>query len=203
MSAALPSPSDRFRVWLLGAWCDAQQPPRAMPESSVAYTIRSNVRAGELQKIKQMFKDGVDIEAVMEPSDTLRKWTPLHIAAWGTAKPQYDRDIIEQLLLAANKAGKDAPIRGAKCGIDGETPLDLVRGSHDPPSQMPSRQSLSVYLACTAGEAAVGEARCESSQGGGGRQRLPRRQAASTGGTCCPWLWVGSGPAQRVLPFGL
>ena len=81
MSAALPSPSDRFRVWLLGAWRDAQQPPRAMPESSVAYTIRSNVRAGELQKIKQMFKDGVDIEAVMEPSDTLRKWTPLHIAA--------------------------------------------------------------------------------------------------------------------------
>ena len=59
---------------------------------------------------------------------TIRGYTPLHIAAWGTAKPQYDRDIVEAILNAAAKAGKDkeAACREATDKVDGETALDLV-----------------------------------------------------------------------------
>ena len=60
---------------------------------------------------------------------TLRAWTPLHIACWGTVKPQYDREIVEAILVAALKAGKDTEqaVRAAKDAQSGETPLDLAK----------------------------------------------------------------------------
>ena len=61
--------------------------------------------------------------------ETLREWTPLHIACWGTVKPQYDREIVEAILVAALKAGKDTEqaVRAAKDAQNGETPLDLAK----------------------------------------------------------------------------
>lgn len=61
--------------------------------------------------------------------ETLREWTPLHIACWGTVKPQYDREIVEAILVAALKAGKDTEqaVRAAKDAQSGETPLDLAK----------------------------------------------------------------------------
>ena len=63
------------------------------------------------------------------PGATLRAWTPLHIACWGTVKPQYDREIVEAILMAALKAGKDTEqaVRAAKDAQSGETPLDLAK----------------------------------------------------------------------------
>ena len=147
-----------------------------MPESDIGWVIRSKVRAGELAALKGMFKDGVEFEEVLKPGETLRQWTPLHIACWGSQKPQYDRDIAEQLLLAAQKAGKDQDIRNAKCAVDGETPLDLVRRCHHmnrpqsvavpappPPKQSvcqrscgrPLGRSALIHAVCLAGKAAA------------------------------------------------
>ena len=42
----------------------------------------------------------------MQPGKTLKQWTPLHCASWGSIKPQNDKDIVEILLLAAQKGGK-------------------------------------------------------------------------------------------------
>jgi hypothetical protein len=93
-----------------------------------AYVFRSKVRGGELAALKQIIKDGVDFEEViLKPSETQRQWTPLHIAAWGTMKPQYDKDIVELILQAAAKKGGEAKVRDAKCAVDGETPLDLAK----------------------------------------------------------------------------
>merc|ERR1712166_530229 len=82
-----------------------------------------------------MIKEGVDgvkldfDEIFLKPAPTIRGYTPLHIAAWGTAKPQYDRDIVEAILNAAAKAGKDkeAACREATDKVDGETALDLAK----------------------------------------------------------------------------
>ena len=58
-----------------------------------ARLFRERVKFGEVAQVKHMLKEGnVDFQ---EPGNTVRKWTPLHIACWGTAKPQYDRDIVE------------------------------------------------------------------------------------------------------------
>lgn len=72
--------------------------------------FRSKVRLGDTAGVKGMLKHGeVDI---MAPGMTKRKWTALHIACWGTAKPQNDKDIVEAILIAASKAGKEAALRG-------------------------------------------------------------------------------------------
>lgn len=108
--------------------------PYVTDNPNTAFVVRERVRNGELMQLKQMIKDGVDgvkldfDEIFLKPAPTIRGYTPLHIAAWGTAKPQYDRDIVEAILNAAAKAGKDkeAACREATDKVDGETALDLV-----------------------------------------------------------------------------
>lgn len=95
-----------------------------------AYVFRAKVRAGELAGVKGLLKENPKFESVVnQPSETLRAWTPLHTAVWGTQKPQYDKDIIEQILAAAKKAGNgaEAQARAAKDALDGALPLDLAK----------------------------------------------------------------------------
>jgi hypothetical protein len=49
------------------------------------YELRNCVRRGEVAKIKDLIKNGADYSV---PGETLRAWTPLHIACWGSQKPQ-------------------------------------------------------------------------------------------------------------------
>ena len=96
---------------------------------NTAFVVRERVRNGELMQLKALVKEGIDFnECFLAPAPTIRGYTPLHIAAFGTAKPNYDRDIVELILQAAKKAGSEAEaaVRAAKDLIDGETPLDLV-----------------------------------------------------------------------------
>ena len=68
-----------------------------------AMVLRNTVRAGDLIKTKALLKDGADFA---QAGNTTRKWTPLHIACWGTSRPANDREIVEAILIAAQKAGK-------------------------------------------------------------------------------------------------
>ena len=92
--------------------------PRTMADSQQAIVFRSKVRAGDLVAVRKMLQAGVDFTL---PGTTLREWTPLHTAAWGTAKPQNDREIVEALLTAAHKSGKgkEEALRSAKDAKDG------------------------------------------------------------------------------------
>ena len=85
---------------------------------------------GEIGKVRNTIKAGS--ADVLAGGDTVRQWTPLHIACWGTNKPQADKDIIEALLLWVQKAGKESEIRkAADNSPEGCTPLDLARvGAH-------------------------------------------------------------------------
>tara|TARA_B100000795_G_scaffold131118_1_gene97865 strand:+ start:129 stop:437 length:309 start_codon:yes stop_codon:yes gene_type:complete len=89
-----------------------------MVDSQAAIVFRSKVRAGDLVAVRKMLQAGVDFT---QPGMTLREWTPLHTAAWGTAKPQNDREIVEALLTAAHKSGKgkEEALRSAKDAKDG------------------------------------------------------------------------------------
>ena len=89
-----------------------------MADPQQAVVFRSKVRAGDLVAVRKMLQAGVDFT---QPGKTLREWTPLHTAAWGTAKPQNDRDIVEALLTAAHKSGKgkEEALRSAKDAKDG------------------------------------------------------------------------------------
>ena len=103
--------------------------PYLTDNPDTAFVVRERVRNGELMQLKALIKEGVDFKTCfLAPAPTVRGYTPLHIAAWGTAKPNYDRDIVEVILQAAKKAGSEAEsaVRAAKDLIDGETPLDLV-----------------------------------------------------------------------------
>ena len=104
--------------------------PYLTDNPDTAFVVRERVRNGELMQLKALIKEGVDFKTCfLAPAPTVRGYTPLHIAAWGTAKPNYDRDIVEVILQAAKKAGSEAEsaVRAAKDLVDGETPLDLVR----------------------------------------------------------------------------
>ena len=94
--------------------------------------FRNKVRAGDLMHVKQMLKDGVAFE---QPGKTIRGWTPLHTACWGSAKPQYDKEMVEAILLAAMKHEKgkamEETVRSATDIIDGLTPLDLAKERRD------------------------------------------------------------------------
>ena len=89
-----------------------------MADAQQAVVFRSKVRAGDLVAVRKMLQAGVDFT---QPGKTLREWTPLHTAAWGTTKPQNDRDIVEALLTAAHKSGKgkEEALRSAKDAKDG------------------------------------------------------------------------------------
>ena len=70
-------------------------------KAAEAVSFRNKVRAGDLAGVRQMLKDGVDFAG---KAKTHGEWTPLHTACWGSAKPQNDREIVEAILMAAQKA---------------------------------------------------------------------------------------------------
>ena len=69
--------------------------PYLTDNPDTAFVVRERVRNGELMQLKALIKEGVDFKTCfLAPAPTVRGYTPLHIAAWGTAKPNYDRDIV-------------------------------------------------------------------------------------------------------------
>uniref|UniRef100_A0A6T7ZFE0 Uncharacterized protein n=1 Tax=Prymnesium polylepis TaxID=72548 RepID=A0A6T7ZFE0_9EUKA len=97
--------------------------------------LRNRVRAGDVGGVKGMLKAGeVDYTA---PGETLRGFTPLHLACWGSLKPENDKDIVEALLITAQKAGaaQEQALRDAADFIDGLKPVDLAKERRDTLSQ--------------------------------------------------------------------
>ena len=68
----------------------------------------------------------------LQGGDTIKQGTALHTACWGTLKPASDKDIVEAILLWAQKAGaaKESAVRDSK-DTEGLTPLDLARTRRD------------------------------------------------------------------------
>ena len=104
--------------------------------------FRQAVRMGDNGKVRGMLKaGGVDFAS---KGDTLRQWTPLHIACWGSLKPASDKDIIEALLLKAQKMGpaKEKEIRDAVDNSEDDpcTPIDLARIRRDGIVQVPGAE---------------------------------------------------------------
>lgn len=93
-------------------------------EGSPAVQLRNKVRAGDIHAAKALLKSGADYAS---PGQTTRQWTALHIAAWGTTKPQYDREMVEAILRMAVKDDKEQQVRSAKDAIDGKTPIELAK----------------------------------------------------------------------------
>lgn len=101
--------------------------PLAMGQLELAF--RTKVRMGDIGGVRGMLKAGeVDFSA---RADTLRQWTPLHIACWGTMKPQNDKDIVEAILLAGMKAGNEEALRNASDALEGLKPVDLAKERRD------------------------------------------------------------------------
>lgn len=96
-----------------------------------SYELRRRVRTGDVAKVKSWLKDGKG--DLLEAGKTERGWTPLHIACWGTAKPQSDKDMVEALLFFAQKAGKDKEdaVRNSRDKKEGLTPVDLAKQRRD------------------------------------------------------------------------
>ena len=95
---------------------------------------------GDVGAVKNLLKQG---EAdPMAPGATQREWTPLHIACWGSMKPQNDKEIVEALLMWAMKKGKDmeAKMRAAADKVDGTTPADLAKLRRDSIVQVPGAE---------------------------------------------------------------
>ena len=87
----------------------AEDPVRA------SYLFRQKVRMGDVPGVKGLLKAGhVDITA---PGNTKRQWTPLHIACWGSVKPGNDKEIVEAILLYAQKMKIEDQVRAAKDAI--------------------------------------------------------------------------------------
>jgi len=83
------------------------------------------VRRGELSKVKDQLKNGADYAAA---GDTMRGWTPLHIACWGSLKPQVHllRRKRGQQQRAAEERSREQESRGA-----GATAREQERGGSD------------------------------------------------------------------------
>mmetsp|Transcript_12746 Transcript_12746/g.41687 ORF Transcript_12746/g.41687 Transcript_12746/m.41687 type:complete len:139 (+) Transcript_12746:40-456(+) len=112
------------------------------------YELRNCVRRGEMAKIKELIKNGADYTV---SGETLRAWTPLHIACWGSQKPQVDKEVVEQILLQAKKDGKTNDIITAKDKLDGKTPIELAK----------ERQAELLAIAAAASAAGDGEEKNE------------------------------------------
>ena len=99
-----------------------------MSEAECAF--RNSVRKGDLTGVRTALKSGtINIAA---PSATTRKWTAMHIACWGSLKPQFDKDMVEAILTAAMKeGGVEQQVRDAKDAIDGKTPVELAKEKRD------------------------------------------------------------------------
>ena len=161
--------------------CVGSSPRSEMADPQQAVVFRSKVRAGDLVAVRKMLQAGVDFT---QPGKTLREWTPLHTAAWGTAKPQNDRDIVEALLTAAHKSGKgkEEALRSAKDAKDGS-----AQHAQDAGARVPRHG----WLARGGPRRSGGGRPCRS--GGGGRAcgtrtslRPLNRQARRR------WTWRGS-----------
>ena len=131
--------------------------PYLTDNPDTAFVVRERVRNGELMQLKALIKEGVDFKTCfLAPAPTVRGYTPLHIAAWGTAKPNYDRDIVEVILQAAKKAGSEAEsaVRAAKDLVDerrstprAQVVFDSVRGGpHRPGRSGPGANDSRVHV---------------------------------------------------------
>ena len=91
-----------------------------------SYLMRWKIRIGDTAAVRNLIK--ADQADPLQPSETVRGWAPLHIACWGTLKPQADKDIVEALLMWAQKKGKakEDEIR-AMADSEGLTALDLAK----------------------------------------------------------------------------
>ena len=95
---------------------------------NTARELRHKVRMGDLVGVRELIKTGADYAAA---ADTLRRWTPLHIACHGSQKPHNDRDIVEEILKAAKAAKKEHDVSKAKDAVEGLTPLQLAAERRD------------------------------------------------------------------------
>lgn len=97
--------------------------------------LRNAIRRGDLQHVKAACKEMTEPkdaqEALVAGGDTMRAWNALHIACWGTARPDRDREIIEQIILAAMRCGQIDELKAAQDKVDGKTPLDLLKERRD------------------------------------------------------------------------
>lgn len=97
--------------------------------------LRNAIRRGDLQQVKAACKDMAEPrdaeEVLVAGGDTMRAWNALHIACWGTARPDRDREIIEQIILAAMKCGQIDELKAGKDKVDGKTALDLLKERRD------------------------------------------------------------------------
>eukprot|EP00326_Haptolina_ericina_P008280 CAMPEP_0181217920 /NCGR_PEP_ID=MMETSP1096-20121128/27410_1 /TAXON_ID=156174 ORGANISM="Chrysochromulina ericina, Strain CCMP281" /NCGR_SAMPLE_ID=MMETSP1096 /ASSEMBLY_ACC=CAM_ASM_000453 /LENGTH=194 /DNA_ID=CAMNT_0023310087 /DNA_START=18 /DNA_END=603 /DNA_ORIENTATION=- len=100
-----------------------------------SFLLRSKVRLGDVPGVKGLIKAGlIDLTA---PGETRRQWTPLHIACWGSSKPQFDKEIIEALLLYAQKIKIEDQVRAAKDAVEGLTPADVAKERRDQLAALP------------------------------------------------------------------
>ena len=99
-------------------------------KAAEAVKFRNAVRAGDLAGVREMLKNGVDFAG---KAKTHGEWTPLHTACWGSAKPQNDREIVEAILMAAQKAGKksEEEVRNYKDAKYGLTAAELATERKD------------------------------------------------------------------------
>lgn len=94
--------------------------------------LRNAVRRGDLAFVKATCKDlSDDAESLVGGGDTMRAWNTLQIACWGTARPERDREIIEQILLAAMRCGQIDELKANRDRVDGKTALDLLKERRD------------------------------------------------------------------------
>lgn len=104
--------------------------------------FRHACRMGQVGAVKGALKNGV--ADFKQGGKTIRGWTPLHIACWGSMQPQNDKDIVEAILLAAQKNKCDDAVRGAKCKVDGDTPLDLAKFRREQLTRQPESDEVNV-----------------------------------------------------------
>jgi hypothetical protein len=96
--------------------------------------VRNAVRRGDLAFVKSACKELVERKDALPLAvggDSMRAWNTLHIACWGTARPERDREIIEQLLITASKCGHVQELTSARDKVDGKTALDLLKERRD------------------------------------------------------------------------
>ncbi|KAG8457002.1 hypothetical protein KFE25_006614 [Diacronema lutheri] len=96
--------------------------------------LRNAVRRGDLPFVKSACKELTEKDGGLDLAlggDTLRAWNALHIACWGTARPDRDREILEALLLAATRTRQIDALKAGKDRVDGKTALDLLKERRD------------------------------------------------------------------------
>ena len=72
---------------------------------------KMQLRLGDINGLRNSLKTGLADSC--EAGPTLKGWTPLHCAAWGTVITKNDKDIVEALLLWGVKNKKEAEMKAA------------------------------------------------------------------------------------------